>query len=477
MLTWRLRRSSLSMTQDDHPAPSDERLDWTLARLTIGGTTVALVVLGWIGPDIDVWYGAGLVRALSERPLAPESLGHVPKLAHLAVLAPAVALGARPEWWLLTVGLLSLVLLLWCHARWAVAAGVAVPRLLLALSIAPLVWRATLDGGSVAWGWSCVLMALTALATGRRGGPAWLALGALFRPECIGAGLALGILGRRCRYRRAWWFAAAPLAAGALGTGLVDLAWSGTLGASVIAHGVFESVGLEQIRGRWGFADTGHPWLYLSLPLVIGAAFAVVRRAVSGLPIRAPAGGLVWLATAAFGFSVVTIVNVLSGGTLFVRFLLPWTSVMAVVLAATPWSGIAWRRAVVACAALGVAVQGWSGVASEFVGTYPTAASLQLARTLARATAPLLVVAMDAGARAVALGSGARPWQTTPWLLQSREIPCRSQVIIARDALLARMDLAQLQRCGPWRDVVMDSAQLPLHLRVLLAKRGAPATP
>jgi hypothetical protein len=45
-------------------------------------------------------------------------------------------------------------------------------------------------------------------------------------------------------------------------------------------------------------------------------------------------------------------------------------------------------------------------VAHEFVGTYPTAESLLEARNVARATAPELIVAMDAGARAVSLGSG-----------------------------------------------------------------------
>jgi hypothetical protein len=457
-------------------AEPDQRIDWMLALLVIGATTVVLVVLGWIGPDIDVWYGVGLVRAIVERPLAPESLGHVPKVAHLALLAPGATLGATPERWLLIVGMASLVVLLWCHARWAQAVNVAVPRLILALAIAPLLWRATLDGGSVAWGWSCVLLALTAHANGRRGAPAWLALAALFRPECVGAGLALGMLGQRSGDRGAWRLAVAPLAAGALGTGTVDLIWSGAIGASSIAHGIFESVGLEQVRGRWGFADTGHPWFHLSLPLLILAAIAVLRRTAHvDVSAREKKGGLAGLATAAVGFSIVTVINVVMGGTLFVRFLLPWISVMAALGAGIPWAVVRWRQAVALGAATMLAGLGWQRVAPEFVGTYPTAAALLVARRVARATAPELVVAMDAGARAVALGSGARPWKTTPWILQSAEIPCVSQVIIARDALLARMDRMQLERCGPWQDFVVDSAQRRVNLRVLLARRaGSP---
>jgi hypothetical protein len=316
--------------QEVNLSPQDRRFDWGLALVTIAGTATILAALGWIGPDIDVWYGAGLVRAITERPLAPESLGHVPKLAHLAILVPAAALGETPERWLLFVGIASLLLLLWSHTRWASAVGFSAPRMVSALAVAPLLWRATLDGGSVAWGWSCVLIALAARASGRRNAPAWLALGALFRPECIGVGVALGIRSRLEHQRGGWWLAGAPLVTGILGTMLVDLIWSGSFGASSIAHGVFESVGLERIRGRWGFVDTAHPWLQLSLTLLVTTAIAVIFRSRrAGDESRAGNSPLADLATAAIGFSVISVANLVTGGSLFVRFLLPWISVMA----------------------------------------------------------------------------------------------------------------------------------------------------
>ncbi|MEP7346922.1 MAG: hypothetical protein ABI877_16755 [Gemmatimonadaceae bacterium] len=458
--------------QDLNPRSQVRSTDWLLALLAVGGTAVFLLVLGWVGADIDVWYGAGLVRALAERPLPPESLGHVPKLAHLAILAPAAALGSTPEYWLLVVGIASLIWIVWCHVRWARAAFVSTPRLVLALALAPLLWRATLDGGSVAWGWGCVLMALTSRAAGTRGAPAWLALGALFRPECVGVGLALGVRGRLAGNRGAWWMVATPLIAAALGTMAVDLLWSGSIGASSIAHSVFESVGLEQVRGRWGFADTGHPWLQLSLPLLIGAAIALTRRVVRVTGANEVHVPIDELMVAAVGFSVISIGNVATGGTLFVRFLLPWVSVVAALSVAIPWPATLWRRTALLSAAALCTMFGWRLVAPEFVGTYPTADALLVARRVARTTSPKIIVAMDAGARAVTLGSGARPWKTTPWILQSAEIPCQSQAIIVRGALLARLDSVALARCGPWRDFVVDSAQTQVGLRVLVAFRN-----
>jgi hypothetical protein len=115
----------------------------------------------------------------------------------------------------------------------------------------------------------------------------------------------------------------------------------------------------------------------------------------------------------------------------------------------------------------------WRAVASEFVGTWPTVHALLVARDVSRRTAAELVVGMDAGARAVALGSGARPWKTTPWLLESAETACRSQVIVSRGAFLNRLGAAELARCGPWQDFLVDSAQIPVDVHVLLARRVA----
>lgn len=444
-----------------------------VAFMAVFGVAGLLVLQGWIGPDIDVWYGAGLVRALSERPLSPESLGHVPKLAHLVLLSPAAALGSAPEWWLALVGVVALLVTLWSHWRWATGAGLAPARLTLALAIAPLLWRATLDGGSVAWGWACVVLALTSRMAGQRRSVAWLSLGALFRPECMGVAIALGLRDVVSGSREGWRTAVIPLLIGTLGTLTTDLVWSGAVGASSIAHGIFESLRLEQVRGRFGFADSGHPWLQLSIPLVVAGVIGIIRSTrtseSTGSPLTRD------FLVSAVGFSAVSVVNLFTGGTMFVRFLFPWVSVLA-VFAVSVVPERAWPRTAVLVATVAAAMIGWQIVAPEFVGTYPTADALIVARRVARATAPQLVVAMDAGARAVSLGSGARPWKTTPWLLQSPETPCQSQVIVARAALLVRMDTLALNRCGPWRDFVVDSAQARVNLRVLLARRGAAPT-
>lgn len=458
--------------------PLSGRVDLIAVVLWVIGTTAWLHQRGWVGPDIDPWYGVGLVRSLTERPLSAESLGHVPKLAHLLLLAPAAALGDTPERWLAAVGIAALVVLLWCHIRWARAASIQPARLVLLIVLSPLLWRASLDGGSVAWGWSCMLLALATSTGGRRATPAWLALGALFRPECVGVGIALGI--RRCLSGQAGALPVVivPLIAGVAGTTLVDLIWSGRFGASSIAHAAFEAVSLERVRGAWGLADTAHPWMHLSLPLLCLAALAVVRivikRNATG---SASSAAVVDLTLAAAGFSLVTITNVALGGTLFLRFLLPWVTVVAALIAAAPWPRLIWHRALAMGVVVLASIPSWTRVAPEWVGTYPTAESLLVARRVARATAPELVVAMDAGARAVALGSGVRPWKTTPWILQATDVPCTSHVVIVRGALLARLDGPALERCGPWQDFVVDSAQGRVNVRVLLARRTGASRP
>jgi len=461
------------MMQGPNSSSQGRSYEVVLALVAILGTGAMLLLQGWIGPDIDVWYGAGLVRALSERPLSPESLGHVPKLAHLVLLAPA-ALGATPERWMALVGIAALFATFRSHWRWAAVAGLSPGRLALALAVAPLLWRGTLDGGSVAWGWSCVMMALASRAAGAGGSVAWLSLGTLFRPECVGVAIALGLRDRVFDGSGdGWRTAIVPLVVGTLGTLTTDLLWSGAVGASSVAHGIFESLRLEQVRGRFGFADSGHPLLQLSIPLLVAGALGLARsrplsRSSAGTSTRD-------LLTAALGFSAVSLVNLFTGGTMFVRFLFPWVSVLAVFGVSIIPEKI-WQRGAVLLATAITATIGWQVVAPEFVGTYPTADALLVARRVARATSPQLIVAMDAGARAVALGSGARPWKTTPWLLQSPETSCRSQVIVARAALIVRMDTIALNRCGPWQDFVVDSAQPRVNLRVLLARRGgAPA--
>lgn len=477
-----------------------EAVDRGAVALVLAITAAALAVAGWVGPDIDVWYGAGLARALAERPLTAESLGHVPKLGHVMLLAPA-AIGSRPEIWLSTVGASALVVLLVAHARWARRVGLPVALVLVALAVVPLVWRGTLDGGSVAWGWSAVVLALVARTKGKSGQAAgWLAAGALFRPEVVGVGFALGALAIRQSATRAWRLVVAPLGASLAGTLIVDLLWTGRLGASSIAHVIFESAAIERIRGRWGFLDSAHPWWHLSLPLVVGAALVLAALLFERLPRpgqkrttvadpNAPSTsaqansperwavasgiGLGDLLAAAAGFSLVTLANVATGGTLFVRFALPWASVVAALVALAPWPPRGARRLLAHGAIIASGLVAWRVVAREFVGTWPTIDALLVARDVSRRTAGELLVGMDAGARAVSLGSGARPWRTTPWLLESPETPCRAQALIARGALLRQLGDSALARCGPWQDFVVDSSQIPVDVHLLLARRGA----
>lgn len=454
------------------PDSSASRNAWLLPVGVGLAVLVGLLIGGWIGPDIDVWYGVGFVRALRERPLTPESLGHVPKLGHLLALAPAVAFGATPERYLAAMGIVACGGLMWAHARWAAASNLPAARLVALLFMIPLVWRATLDGGSVAWGWALVLVALQRPRTMP---VVWcLAAAALFRPEIVGVGLALGAL-RLWRGDRSWWrVILAPLAAGLAGTAVVDWLWTGRLGASSIAHAIFESATLEQVRGRWGFLDTGHAWSHFGIPIIvlaaIGAGFELYGRSAERAEVRS-AEPMVELLAAALGFSLVTIANVATGGTLFVRFLLPWASVIAASACLFPLGRVPWRRFMVWAALLVTMLPGWLATAPEFLGTYPSGPAMLLARQLARQTAPELTVAMDAGVRAVSLGSGARPWKTTPWVLESSETACRSQVIVARGAFLRRIG-PTLERCGPWKAFIMDSLQTRVDLQVLLARRG-----
>lgn len=444
---------------------------WSVALLA-AVIALGLVLRGWVGADIDVWYGAGLVRALSERPLAPESLGHVPKLGHLLLLSPAVYLGTAPERWFLIVGCLGLVTLLCAHSAWARSAEVSGADLLVASVGMPLVWRGSLDAGSIVWAWSCVILALAG-RNRRRRWRAWLLASALFRPEVVGVGLALGVVDWARRERQWWTTIVGPALVAVASTALIDLLWSGRLGASSIAHSVFEAASVEQVRGRWGFLDTAHPWLHLALPAAgVLAAVGFVRNfregSVAPSTLRT---ALVDLVAATLGFAAVTFGNVVLGGTLFARFLLPSTTVLAAGAAMARRKATEWERRAMTAGLLVVSAVSWWFTAPEFAGTYPSAPSVLLARRLARQTAPELTVAMDAGTRAVSLGSGARPWRTTPWLLESPDTPCRSQVIIARGAFLRRIQ-ASVDRCGPWRAFIMDSSQVTLDLQVLLARRS-----
>lgn len=453
------------------PFASGAHRPWLLPVAIAGIVASGIATLGWIGPDIDVWYGVGLVRALGERPLTPESLGHVPKLGHLLVLAPAVAFGQTPERYLALLGVTACGLLALAQGRWASRSQMAAPLNVAALLAIPLAWRATLDGGSVAWGWAFVLFGLREARVQRVA--LWLAVAALFRPEVVGVGLTLGAL-RFFRREKGWWLlVCAPLGGGVVGTALVDALWTGRFGASSVAHAIFESVTIEQIRGRWGFLDTAHPRSHFALPLVVlGVATVALeaRRRAAGDEAEARHGALVELALAAAGFSIVTVANVATGGTLFVRFLLPWVSVVAASASMWPHPRAGWGRGVMGVAVLLAIVPEWRAVAPEFMGTYPSAPALLVARTLARQTAPELTVAMDAGVRAVSLGSGSRPWKTTPWIMESPQTACSSQVVMARGAFLRRIG-PTIERCGPWQPLIMDTVQTRVDLQVLLARR------
>lgn len=448
---------------------SDGR-SWLVPGAVIVASLVLLARFGWIGPDIDVWYGAGLVRALGERPLLPESLGHVPKIGHLLLLVPAALFDGQPERWLLIVGVGSLGAFLATHARWAASARISGPRLVVVLAAMPIVWRATLDGGSVPWAWMCVLLSLRHLEARRPGAALWLGAGTLFRPEVLGVAVALAVLTWRHSRRQSIVQLLLPGITAIGGTLLVDLLWTGRAGGSSIAHAVFESASLEQIRGRWGFLDTAHPLLHLSIVVAVMAGGAVLAQSRAPES-RSPTRPLLLLTAAAAGFSAVTIANVAAGGTLFVRFLLPWTSVLAGVVAATRWprrqgrATLAATVLVVASALMGLPAY------REFVGTWPSASAMLVARGVAQRTDGRLIVAMDAGVRAVSLGSGVRPWKTSPWILQAPGTMCESQVLLARGAFLRRLDSAQLVRCGPWEEVLVDSAQVAADVHLLLARR------
>lgn len=455
-----------------------------LAPLLLIGAMV--LEAGPVAPYADTWIAAGIVRALSDRPLESFGMGGVPKAGQLLISAPAALFGSTDTGAVLTLlGALALLVYLVAHvAHWwrdlggerRFESGTA-----LALVVtAPLAWRTTLDGSSIAWGWTLVIIALTCLRrrTGLVAPALALASAALFRPEAAGSAIGIALY-VACEARREGksgarplvLLGALPLLVFVLGVVAVDLIWTARIGSSAHSYEAFVGTYAE-----------------LTPPLLIGVRLALAATLL-GVGTATAIGGIIGLASNALRqparsadendspllaallawLAVVLVHRIVGGGGFFDRFFFPFITVFAVGAARLIFIP---RRPSLSYALGGALVfstlVSWTAYGPQVAGPAArgdaTRAGAQIA-ALFPATVP---VATDLAVRAVAVGAGLRPWRTTHVVNDPALNPCSLHAIIVRESVLPAETIARATRCGRWRNATITATQRKQGLVVLV---------
>jgi hypothetical protein len=448
------------------------------------GTVV--LALGAVAPYADTWIAAGMVRALSERPLPSFGVGGVPKAGQLLVTAAAVLARADHTAQALTaIGALSLCLCLVAHlAYWwrdladdrRVEASIA----LALVATAPLAWRTTLEGSSIPWAWALILLALTALRrrTGLAAPTLALAGAALFRPEAVGSAMAIAIwtavLARReaAPARRALvLLGALPLLVFALGVVGVDLIWTSRIGASARSYDAFVRAYAE-----------------VTPPLLVGVRLAIAATLL-GVGAATTIGGMIGLTVtrlrhpprpidrshaplvaAVLGWLAVVLVHrIVGGGGFFDRFFFPLVTMLAagaarlVLLPRRPSLSYA-----LACAFCVSTLVSWVAYGPQVAGTAARGEAARAGAEIAGLFPANAPVATDLAVRAVAVGSGARAWSTTHDVNDPALEPCALRAIVVREGVLPAKTIARAARCGAWRNASVAPSQRERGIVVLV---------
>ncbi|GAC1647465.1 MAG: hypothetical protein NVS4B3_01530 [Gemmatimonadaceae bacterium] len=463
------------------------------------GTVCAFAVLGWPPPHIDTWAAIGVARTVASRPIAGFGAGTVPKLGQLFLVGPAALGGlAWAKVWIALIGIAAVGTLVGAH-RFAMrslrASGDEIAWTMLLLVLSPLLWRASVDGGSTGWSWAAIITAV-ALRGSRRDHRALtlLAAAAVLRPEAVGAaagvavveGWALlrqgGMRGMRAPWREVLFVVLVPVIAGVGAVLVVDLWWTGHAGAAAASHAAFirEYARLEpplrtQMLQHLGTILFGLGPLAIALALLGAPRQAPVQSADSG---ASPGPGRnrpsIVLAAAGIGWIAAVAGNSIAGGPLFDRFLIPLSTAVAVpggIYAARRWGhGTSVGKAILLLALLFSASLSWGIYFPRFAGRGAAAAELLVergARIVAGFSAEEIVGA-DQLVRAVAVGGGLHPWRTTFALSDPVFDPCTASALVLRQFGPALPGSARIARCrGGW----LLAGQMPEGITVLL--RGA----
>ncbi|GAC1318410.1 MAG: hypothetical protein NVSMB22_00130 [Chloroflexota bacterium] len=440
--------------------------------LTVIGIALVLfsfVTFGWPQLHVDTWAAVGTVRALADRPIAGFGVGTVPKLGQLLLLAPGALGGIGwTKIWVALVGIAGVGSFAVSQRKAiSVCAGHSLGAWSTAFVVmSPLFWRGSVDGGVTGWSWSMVLFAVGSLVRGRqRTAVALLALASVIRPEAVGAAMGIAVVegwtGVHCSAGRArWvslWLVVPSLIVALTSIVIVDLAWTGRWGSSMEAHTAF-------IHGYAPFRPPIRVVLFQNAGTVlfgVGGAASILgvirawhwtRNADLADTTSRHTGFLLYAAI--LGWLLVVGLNVYVGGPLFDRFLVP------LVTAGTVPAGVAaaqiWTRAKIGSRSVLVlllivsTMASWATYFGRFAGKGPQRAHQYLeAAAYITATFPSTsTVGADQFIRAIAVGSGLRPWKTT-WVLGDPAFnPCGASAIVSRTFQTPPPGVARLAQCG-----------------------------
>ena len=460
--------------QADAPDRASRFRRWRVVLLCVAlpaaGIGGLVLRAGPVAPYADTWIATGIVRALPERPLASFGMGGVPKLGQLITSAPAALAHADATGTVLTIiGALALLLCLVAHIAYAwrdlgddrrLEASIA----LALASTAPLLWRSTLEGSSIPWAWTLVLLALVMLRTSASlTVPSLvLAAAALFRPEAVGSAVAIALWcsfgGRRTvepRIRPLALLGGVSVAAFVAGIVAVDLVWTSRLGASARSYDAYVSTYASATPPFAIGARLALSAILLSIgpATVIGGIIGLAATRLRRLPKQletshAPlvAGALGWLA-------VVLVHRLLGGGGFFDRFFFPLITLCAV--GAARLVGLPRRPALSWALAGAVAFStlvSWVGYGPQVGGAAARGDEARAGAELSALIPPDIALASDVAVRAVAVGTGVRPWGTTYVINDPSLDPCVLRAIVVREHVLPPETLSRATRCGTWRN-------------------------